>query len=424
MHGAAAFALWAAALGFPASVREADAPPLRAHAILERSVPAAGDTLSGSPAEVVLTFSGPIEVAGATLRLLGPNGLASSLQPRRSPGDSRTLGAALPALAAGGYRVEWRVVSADGHPIGGDFVFFVRGESGGGPPMEAPTPSTEAAGGPTPAADHSTGPSFLLVATRAGADLSLLPLAGLLLFAAVGGATTPLTDRSGRVLAVAAPLLAVGHAWLWAGEALGGSGGRLAGLLSLATGRALLAEAVLAALVPWALLLAQRIGLAAVIALVAVSVGGFGGHPASYTPLLTVPASVAHVVGASVWLGGLMLLVTERGSPSFEMTARRVSAAALIAVGVVAATGIVQTLAILGPPSRLIASTFGLVVIAKMVGLAALLAFGAHHRFRLLPAARARDGAERLSRSVARELALAGIVVVLAALLSHIPPTV
>src|SRR3712207_7466965 len=41
-----------------------------------------------------------------------------------------------PVLAPGGYRVQWRILSADGHPVDGSFVFYVAGAS----PAVAPAP--------------------------------------------------------------------------------------------------------------------------------------------------------------------------------------------------------------------------------------------------------------------------------------------
>jgi putative copper export protein len=151
-------------------------------------------------------------------------------------------------------------------------------------------------------------------------------------------------------------------------------------------------------------------------------VGGFGGHPASYTPLLSVPASVVHLLAASAWLGGLLFLVTETGAPGFVASARRVSAVAFVSVALVAASGLLQTWLFLGSILTLTSSAFGWLVLAKVAGFGGLVAFGAHHRLRLLPAAGSDDGATRLTRSVRRELALAVGVVVVAAILSHTPP--
>jgi methionine-rich copper-binding protein CopC len=288
------------------------APPPRVHAILEESTPAAGDTVAVGPTRVMLRFSGPVEESGAMIHVLGPESRMWMLEVSRQQGDARRLMADMPALAPGGYRVAWRVISADGHPIGGDFVFWVGDPANASGDLGEPPPSADPMGtDPTGIgvhADAAQGPhvSTRLIAVRTAVDLALLPLAGLLLFLAWGpGPAMPRTHRTVRMLSVAAPLLAATYTWLWAGETLGAAGSpRLGGLLSLTTGRALAAEAALAALVPWALLLAQRTGFAAVLALLAVGVGGLGGHPASYTPTLALPASVAHVAAAAVWVGG------------------------------------------------------------------------------------------------------------------------
>jgi copper transport protein len=431
MHTAAlAFGVMSA-LGWSAATTEsapppivrsvADAPSVRVHAILESSVPAAGDTVDAAPTQLSLSFSGTVETAGAHVHLLGPQGRSWPLEVRRHTADARSLVADMPELPAGGYRVSWRVISADGHPVGGELVFYVRGAEGS--PISAPPPSEAASAGGHSDADDGPHVAVPLIVVRAAADLVLLTLAGLLFFATWGSAApTALTVRTTRLASVAAPLLTAAYTWLWAGEVLGAGSPRVAGLSSLTTGRALAAETAFALLVPWALLLARRGGLAAVLALLAVAVGGLGGHPASYTPILSLPASAAHVVGAAVWLGGLTFLVTERGSVGYDVSARRVSAAAIVAVGVVAVTGIVQSWTMLGSFERL-TSTFGMLVSAKVAGFALLIAFGAYHRLRLVPVAGSPEGAARLSRSVGNELALAACVVVLAALLSHIPPT-
>ncbi len=395
------------------------------HAVLESSVPTAGDTLAASPRDLILTFSGLVDEAGALVRLLGPGGNRWTLEARHPSDDTRTLTSPLPALAAGGYRVEWRVVSADGHAIAGDFVFFVANVTGGAlsaPPAPTGT-ATPVEGAPVAGGE---GASWVLVLTRTGANLALLLLAGTLSFSAWGaGDVTRTTASTARGLAVVAPILVSAYAWLWSGEALGGEAGpldRVAGLWALTTGRALSGEVFLAWMVPWALLLARRPGIATAFALASVAAGGVGGHPASYTPLISLPASVVHMLAASAWVGGLLFLVTEGGAPSFVASARRVSAVALTAVALVTITGLVQSWILLGSFGRVTSSTFGLLVLAKVAGLAALVAFGAHHRLRLLPAATSVDGSTRLTDSVRRELVLAAFVVLVATILSHTPP--
>ena len=77
------------ALGVAAALAwSAPSPPV--HAILERSTPAAGDTLAAVPPQLLLSFSGAIEEAGAALRILGPAGRTWELEPRRADGDAES----------------------------------------------------------------------------------------------------------------------------------------------------------------------------------------------------------------------------------------------------------------------------------------------------------------------------------------------
>jgi hypothetical protein len=303
-----------------ASSDAAPAVPLVVHTQLEGSLPAAGDTVDAAPDALVLTFGGLVEESGAVLRLLGPSGRSWALEPARVEGSGRALTSPLPGLEAGGYRLEWRVISGDGHPISGDFVFYVRGGAGsaGGrseltPP---PPPSPEGAGGHDAAGHASAGgaPPAALAATRVAVDVAALLLAGLLLFASLGRAEpSARTAAAARALAVAAPLLAAGYAWVWTGTVADTGAGpaeRADTLRSLFTGRALAAELGLLLLAPWALLLARRARLAAIFAALALVAAAFAGHPASHTPVLTIPANALHQLAAAVWIGGLLYLLT------------------------------------------------------------------------------------------------------------------
>ena len=221
------------------------------------------------------------------------------------------------------------------------------------------------------------------------------------------------------------PLLVGGYAWAWTAtvsELGAGPSERAHALAALFTGRALLAELVLVLLVPWALLLARRARVAAVFAALALVGGAFAGHPASYTPTLAIPASALHQLAAALWIGGLLFLVTEWGSPTFAQSARRVSAAALVAAITVAVTGAAQGWLLVGSLGQLVATPYGLLLLGKGLGLCALVAFGAYHRFRWLPRLLAGGASTRPSGTVAAELALAAGIVVLAAVMSHVPP--
>lgn len=97
-----------------------------AHTLMDHTVPAAGSMVHGSPAEVKLWFSQPLEPAFSTLRVIDGNDRQVDRKDKRvDAADATLLRVSLPPLAPGTYRVIWRVLSADGHVSKGDFTFDV-----------------------------------------------------------------------------------------------------------------------------------------------------------------------------------------------------------------------------------------------------------------------------------------------------------
>ena len=100
---------------------------LRRHLHLERSEPAANDTVASAPAAVRLWFSEQPELAVTTVRLSATGGSAIVLAPL-----TRDTGATAPVIAplrahpgAGAYTVWWRSTARDGHVSTGQFQFVI-----------------------------------------------------------------------------------------------------------------------------------------------------------------------------------------------------------------------------------------------------------------------------------------------------------
>jgi copper resistance protein C len=132
------------------------AGPAWAHNVLKSTSPAEGEAVARTPSSVVLTFDEPAIALGTKLVVTGPTGPVQVGTPRLV--DNTVTQDLQPSAPAGAYTVEWRVTSADGHPISGSFSFTAEAAgANSSAPSLAPVPSTA----PTPG-----GPSglWLLVA--------------------------------------------------------------------------------------------------------------------------------------------------------------------------------------------------------------------------------------------------------------------
>ena len=97
-----------------------------AHAHLDRAMPAAGSTVSGSPKEVVLWFTEAIEAKFSSIEVRDSKGaLVHDGKASGVPDNTAQLRVGLKPLAPGSYRVKWRVLSVDTHRAQGDFTFRV-----------------------------------------------------------------------------------------------------------------------------------------------------------------------------------------------------------------------------------------------------------------------------------------------------------
>ncbi|HEV8447174.1 MAG TPA: copper resistance protein CopC [Gemmatimonadaceae bacterium] len=405
----------------------------QAHAMLVGAEPAANAHLNSGPARVRLVFSEEIDPTLARLSLIASDGTARQLAVRGDPHDVRALIGTVEQLAAGAYRVRWRVVSADGHPVEGSYAFWVGAGSQAAPPLTADT---------TTAASPVWGPSIVgapvVPAVLRGAALALLmALTGLLGFATLGS-PTPLRDHAGAArvrraiawLSVSTAVLFVLHfvAWLLNASATHRLGGEETTTL-LRSGVARVEEwrVGLAALSLWASALARRPRLAFAFAVTALVVSGWAGHSAAMYPVVAIPAKSLHLLAGAAWLGGLTWLVTVTRDDSITMRreALRVSVVALWAVVFVAVSGTVQAIAFLPSVRAVFTSAYGAITIAKAVGLCVLVGFGAYHRSRSLPRISTGVGTPAIDafrRALRVEVVVMVLVILLGGWLAYVSP--
>ena len=347
------------------------APPVSAHTTLLETEPADGTVLENPPHEIRLTFDGA----------LVPDLLVASVV----DGDGHEVAGTtvavdqvvyvvitLPDLPEGGYRVSWRAVSAlDRHVTTGTLVFDVGLVAGRVPP-------------PPPDDLLPAGASAARAFELAGFAL----LAGALLVLARGAGRRdgfgPAARRRLQIIAVAGTALAL----------LGGTArhllddAELAVLGGAAWGGAWLPEVAATLAIAAALLLARRAGrnrgqaVATILLLAAAATAiAVPGHLEGLGAAGRVVAAL-HLLGAAVWIGGVATLVLavpvvrrESGGGAAVATVRRFALPALLAAGLVIASGIASLGGAL-PSISALAGEYGLVLAIKTGVAVAILGLG------------------------------------------------
>ncbi|MGQ0608161.1 MAG: copper resistance CopC/CopD family protein [Chloroflexota bacterium] len=388
------------------------------HAALVASSPGSGAVLPEPPDEIRLVFSEPLEAQVTSLDVATDDGSAIITRGGQiDPDDPYALVVVDPGLEDGIYQLSWRTLSAaDGHTAEG-FLSFGIGD-------------VDVVAVSQPGGDmvHSeTDP--IGVVGRWLTYVGLLLALGMAVFHRVvirtGPMPVPLVRGLGAALLVsaAATMVAAGASGLEAGgigEYLVGSRN---GLLQVARG--LVAAAGGAAL----LLIAPRLagvvagatGLAGIVLLV------MAGHAAALPGAAPIAGQVVHVLGAAVWIGGIVgllglavrpTLLTPAPVPPMRSLMPRFSALALVSIGLVALTGVyaafVQTGTLLD-----VGTEYGRTLLMKSGFAVGALALGALNFF---DGGRMMNWLDSFRSRITIEVMLATTVLVLTAALAITPP--
>lgn len=133
------------------------APPAAAHNTLRSSDPADGAAVATAPEQITLTFDQAALEIGSEVVVTAEDGTVVSDGPVQLA-DVSVVQPLADQRPAGAYRVDWRVTSADGHPISGTFAFTATEAVGGAVPTPSPT-GTGATGAATPSAGATASSS-------------------------------------------------------------------------------------------------------------------------------------------------------------------------------------------------------------------------------------------------------------------------
>lgn len=388
-----------------------------AHASLNATDPQDGAVVETAPQRLSLTFSEP--VSPLSLRLVRPDG--SSVPLDRFAVKDRTVEIEAPSdLGRGTHVLSWRVVSADGHPVGGSVVFSIGEVSANAPVAEEQIDWT----------------------VRGWLWLSKVMLyVGL--FIGVGGVFArrilmPGTDAADGFIAATLLLGAVGAivSLCFQGlDALGAHAGRVMEPVVWSTAFATsYGSTVVAALVAFALAGGALVlkGFAAKVAAIAAwlmagAALALSGHASAASPQwLMRPAVFLHATAIAVWIGALapLGLALRRGQPGAVTGLRRFSRIIPAIVAMLILAGIVLAVVQVQEPAALLHTAYGQVFLAKFVLLAGLFLLAVVNRWFLTAPTEAGDpsATRRLVRAIATETFIVLLIFGVAALWRFTPP--
>ena len=466
------------------------APAAWAHAQLLGTSPVSGSTVKVQPQEVIFEFNQDVGGTLGAVRVYDAQGNeVDDLNVSHPDGNEHWMGVGLkPHLPDGTYTGTYRVISADTHIVYGGLVFNI-GHAGAAPKFTvAGLIGKNESGKVTEVAFGVVrGLNYLTLALMVG-GLAFLFFAWIPGLTAVAGseerwslASRAFASRLGRLFAVAIVLGVVvsvlgvllqgasaAGVSLWSSlkssiieNTLESRFGKVWGARAidwvllgavLLVARAIRRDAIpkLRAGSPDANTLARTPGPPFVVlallglgALYLAITPALAGHASIESPVAVFfPSDALHVLAGSVWVGGIacLLIALPGATRQLEGDERsrlllanlvRFSPIALGAVVVIAVTGVIQAYIDVRSLHGLLHTTYGALIIVKVVLLACLIGFGWVNRARVIPAlqrlvgdGRSPGGIGALARRTMRgELALMLCVFgVTAALISYAPP--
>jgi copper transport protein len=415
-----------------------------AHAELLSSDPQPGAVVNTAPKHVTLTFNEHVEISLGAIRLFDGTGASVDISAARHPdGHDDAVEVDLPALKNGSYVVDWRVVSADSHPVHAAFTFQVGPDSNLAAGLLDSIISSSHVGKPA---------GIGLDVSRSLMTASIAIVFGGLLICGLGivpfGKRQRLVIGIGAAVGAIAGLLAlpleVGYT---AGRSLSviTDGSAWRAVFDTTIGLAWAIRAVTIAVIAVILLATHSRSRAVwwqpllLVGLVTVGIASaYGGHGATGRwHYLGVILTMLHVSSMAVWLGGLVMLVVSFAEAERDGV-QRFSSIALLAVSSLVVTGTIQGFRQVGSIDGLTGTSYGKLLIWKVVAVAGILVVATvarastHGRLSLRSAAPATASVgaaaagfdrARLRRAISIETFLAVVVVIVTSLLMASNPS-
>lgn len=384
--------------------------PVYAHANLIRSDPPANSVLPTSPQQIKLYFTEQVDpkLSGATV--YDSTGKEVDAGYSVDSSDATIIIVTLPVLPSGVYTVSWHAISSiDGHHTSGSFAFGV-----GNVTVNIEPTSSTAYTFPSPLEITERWLNLLAdILFLGGGSYAIfvwIPIASIGRNELSAEVRQKISLRSSRLLTCSAILALIATIMLLIVESIAASpSNSFANIIAtgytiltssklreywtfrmLASIVAISASATLlrvdrAAKKSWMFMLAVGLMLS-----LSTSLTSHNAASTEYDPIINLFADWIHLIGVSVWVGGLAYLVVtitalnnlkESKGKLVAQFLRRFSWLAIIAVGVVGLTGIYNLVLEVGSFSALFVTAYGRILLVKLCIFAPMIALGAFNQF-------------------------------------------
>ncbi|MEU6562981.1 copper resistance CopC/CopD family protein [Nocardia nova] len=333
-----------------------------AHAVLVSTAPASGTHVDTSPPELRLQLDEPVTLVAGSAQLIDSGGRRFALSATRlDDGQRRVVLVPAASVPDGAYLATARVVSADTHVVSLSIQFTVGSVTA---PGQFATPS------PTGVERYLNAP------TRGITYLGLILSAGLFAAARWGWPSAVRRRRFRMIYRAGIGIFVIGFVsrlFVLTAQQSGGVSD-----LSLTGARAVLetSHGVVAVVAVLSSVLALRGSRAAGVmqaaaAVLAVTLDGHGGSVQGWP--WSFAGTLLHVYGVTVWLGGVVVVAfVLRGLPDPSRWHAVSAGHVLVAV----TGGVVLAVLQVRPLDALVHTTYGLVLVAKIVAALGVVLLG------------------------------------------------
>ncbi|NHN29321.1 copper resistance CopC/CopD family protein [Paenibacillus agricola] len=392
-----------------------------AHASLVESIPPANAELEQAPAQIKLTFNERLEEGLLSIKVLDMDKKQMTANKAQINKERTQITLDLPQLGHGSYLVTYQVVSADGHPLKGTYLFAI-GQSLTNIPidetMESEHLHTEGL---------STGLGFTDIVhfiSRIAYYAFMLAFTGWVLwlrFSRIQQASTTSMLKGWTVLLqrgfiVAFIFMMFTHLFAMIGD--GGSEALAMLFTHTNIGYVWMASLVFSLL--GFVLLYRSLWLDLVWVVMIWFTKSLNGHAAAFEPKVpTIVLDVVHLAAAALWIGGLLLLLVlwrhnkEEAATLFP----RVSGMALATLAVLVVSGVLSVFIFLPNVGYILETNWGKLLLAKSTLVLLVIVTGALLRFN--QRRRAGSGIGTLLRI---DAVLAGLIIGIVGVFTYLTP--